>query len=75
MRSTSSFQSAGVCPAVVMSVIAWQAVQAVSTMSLPLPAGSGLGFWACAATAVQRINPKRVVFTMYTPVSVRILSP
>ena len=41
MRSTRSFQSSGVCPAPVIRVIAWHAVQAVSTIALAGPAGRG----------------------------------
>src|SRR5262249_47285793 len=42
MRSTSSFQSAGVWPVPpVIIVIAWQVVQADSTSALPFPSGSG----------------------------------
>ena len=54
MRSTSSFQSAGVCPVSVIRVIAWQAVHAVATISFPFPAGKGLAPWPCAETVEQK---------------------
>src|SRR5580693_9227232 len=56
MRSTSSFQSTGVCPALVMSVSAWQAVHAVSTMAF--------GFWANPVEQRTMLARKRGVFFM-----------
>src|SRR5689334_22623670 len=57
MRSTTSFQAAGVCPAPVMRVRAWQAVQAVSTMAF--------GVWAKPAEARTMLARKRDVFFMW----------
>src|SRR5689334_6006788 len=57
MRSTTSFQSAGVCPALVMRLSAWQAVQAVSTMDFASP-------WANAGEQRRVPAKKRDVFFM-----------
>src|SRR5689334_957931 len=57
MRSTSSFQSSGVCPALVISERAWQAVQALSTSDFSLPSGSVRPFcWPWANTAEDKIR-------------------